>query len=280
MKIVDTFMFHNEYEMLEIRLSILYDHVDRFVIVEADHSHSAVYKGFNLEKNMDRYKKWADKIFYIKAEGSTSSNGMENDEWQRDHMARGWTDLGQDDVILVTDLDEIIRPETIEFIKNTDYGCYLLNMPAFYFKFNYLDTKPDWHYKAWGRAFRGFQDTGRGMRIRDWVPGKESVRLHHAGWHFGWLGNNDFVKHKIRSFAHTEINTPEIVNNVDIAKHIAEGRDHFRPENVTWVAVNFDEYFPKYLLDNKEKYKNFILHDTGKTVQDFWTAEILETAPR
>jgi hypothetical protein len=278
-KVVDTFMFHNEFDILELRLSIMYDHVDRFVIVEGNHTHSGVFKGFQLEEQMDRYAKWADKIQYIKADGGTFAEAWDNEHWQRDQMAQGWTDLGAQDVILVTDCDEIIRPEAIDYIRATNYGCYMLMMPAFYFKLNYLDTKPDWHYKAWGRAYRGYQTKPSHMRFQEWVPGRPTIKLHHAGWHWGWLGDDEFVRTKIKSFAHQEINRPDVLENVNIEQHIAEGRDHFRPENKTWVPVKMDNYFPQHILDNQEKYSKYIIPNGEQSVKDFWTAELLDKEP-
>jgi hypothetical protein len=277
MKIIDTTMFWKEYDILELRLAEHYDHVDQFVIVECNRTYSGMYKGFNLEKHLDRYAKWMDKINYIKVtDCPTHNDPWANEHWQRDHMNLGWKNLGPDDVILISDLDEIVRPETFEFIRNTKYDFYGLYMPAFYFKFNYVDAKPDWHYKVWGRAYRGFQDRGNHMRYMNELPGRANIKLHHAGWHFGWLGDEEFARTKIQSFSHSEINQPHIIKNLNIEKHISEGRDHFRPENVTWHTVKLDNYFPKTILDNKEKYKDFILPDTDKTVQDYWTAGILQ----
>lgn len=278
MKIIDSTIFHNEYDILELRLATMYDHVDRFVIVEADHTHTGIYKGFNLEKQKERYLKYWDKINYIQLNDACRfSDSWKNENWQRDQLSLGWTDINDNDIILVSDCDEIIRPEAIEHIKNTDYGCYRLMMPVFYFKFNYLDTKLNWHYKDWGRAFRGWKSNGQDMRFRTKIPNKETIILHHAGWHFSWIGNEDFIKNKIKSFAHTEINKPHISNNINIEKFIKQGTDHFRPENNTWVPVKLDEYFPKYILENKDQFKEYIIQDTQeKTVLDYWKNKILE----
>jgi len=277
MKIIDSVMFLNEFDILEVRLREMYDHVDKFVIVECDKTHTGIQKEFNLETQLDRFAPWMDKIDYIKVEqDNPSSHAWNNEYWQRDQMARGWTDVEPDDVIMISDVDEIIRPEAIDFIRNTNYDLYGLYMPAFYFKFNYVDTKPDWHYKVWGRAYRNTMIGGSNMRYTNEIPGKQRIELHHAGWHFGWLGDDEFVKHKIQCTPHVEINQPHIVNNIDIEKHIAEGRDHFRPENVTWCAVDLDDYFPKTVLENRDKYSQYILPDTGKKVQDFFTQQILE----
>lgn len=278
MKVIDTIMFCNEYDMLEMRLKIMAEHVDKIVIVECDKTFTGVYKGFNLEKQLDRFAPWMHKIDYIKVSDSPVGNAWVAEEWQRDQFARGWNNVNDNDVILISDCDEIIRPAAIDFIRNTDYNWYGLYMPAFYFKLNYMDTKPDWHYKVWGRAYRGIKVPPHRMRYMgaNEVPGTTSIKLHHAGWHFGWYGNEEFARNKIQSFSHTELNRPEILNNININKHIAEGRDHFRPENVTWTGVNLDSYFPDEILNNKEQYKDFILDDTGKTVQEYWTTQILE----
>ncbi len=279
MKIVDTILFYNEYDILELRLKIMADHVDKIVIVESDKTFTGKYKGFNLEKHWNRYSQWHDKINYIKISNNNHSNdAWANEHWQRDQMIQGWKDLEKDDVILLSDCDEIVRPEALDFIRKTDYEWYGLYMPAFYFKFNYMDTKPDWHYKVWGRAFRNISFAPHKMRYTNDhdLPGRRSVSLHHAGWHFGWLGDEDFARTKLQSFSHTEWNRPDILDNINIDKHISEGRDHVRPENITWVKVDLDNYFPSEITNNKEKYKNFILPDTGKTVQDYWPKNILE----
>jgi hypothetical protein len=275
--IIDNFLFCNEFDILEIRLKTLYNHVDKFVIVEGDHTFTNKFKGYQLETQLDLLNPFWDKIEYIKVGKGPSSHTWTNEHWHRTQFGRAWNNLSEEDIVIISDCDEILRPEAIEFIKNTDYMYYGLYMPAFYFKFNYLDTKPDWHYKVWARAYRSFRtDPGkmRNMQANE-VPGK-SINIHHAGWHFGWIGNEEFAKTKIQSFAHTEVNKPEILDNIDIERHIKEGTDHFRPENQTWTAVDLDAYFPKEIIENKDKYAKYILQDNGKKVRDFWTKNILE----
>jgi hypothetical protein len=279
MRIIDNFLFCNEYDILELRLKIVGDRVDQFNIVECDKTFTGIYKGFNLEKQLDRFAPWMDKINYIKVSDPPTGNPWAVEDWQRDQYARGWHNITDRDVMLISDCDEIIRPEAIDFIKNTNYSFYGMYMPAFYFKFNYLDTNPDWHYKVWARGFRNFKGASPGrlkyLNEHD-IPGYTTIRLHHAGWHFGWLGDDEFVKKKITSFSHTEINRPEVINNVSINKHIAEGRDHFRPENVTWRGVDLDNYFPNEITENKERYAPYILPNTGNSVQHYWPHNILE----
>ena len=66
MKIFDCFMYWDEDTLLDLRLNILNDYVDYFVIVESDVSHSGEKKQFNFEINKSRYNKFIDKIIYYK----------------------------------------------------------------------------------------------------------------------------------------------------------------------------------------------------------------------
>jgi hypothetical protein len=282
MKIYDTVMFLNEYDLLELRLREHYDHVDKFVIVECDRTYSGIYKGFNLEKHLDRYSQWMDKIDYIKVENSpTDSNAWVNEEWQRNQQVRGWKDLTDNDVILISDMDEITRGEALQYIRDTDYSFYGLAMPMFYFKYNYMDVTDNYPWR--GKAYRGFQAAPFSMRFKmDEVPGQNKIELHHAGWHFSYLGNEEFIKNKINSFSHQELNIPSIVDKINVSDMISRGRDYFRPDEV-WEPVILDEYFPKTILNNISKYRDFIAPGGKKTVQEYWPWGILEenlgTAP-
>ena len=154
MKVIDNIAFCYDYDILEIRLSILYDCVDKFVILECDHTYSNLYKGYNFEKHRDRYAKWMDKIEYIKVKGPGFSDAWTNEHWQWEQLKLGWTDVQPEDLVLLCRCaDEIPRPEAIELMKNTDYTFYNLLFPAFFMKLNYMDTNREHahhsHYFAW-----------------------------------------------------------------------------------------------------------------------------------
>jgi hypothetical protein len=283
MKVIDNFIFCDDYDMLEIRLSILYDYVDKFVIVESDHTFSNKYKGYNFEKYKDRYAKWLDKIEYFKVESPKHENFWDNEHWQFEQLRLGIKDVQPDDIVLMCRcVDEIPRPEVIELMKNTDYSFYNLLFPAFFMKFNYVDTNPEGahhsHYFAWGKAFKGNRSQGNLSPIAYFgpIPGDRAVNVHHAGWHFSYLGDENWIKNKIGNFSHSELNVPRVIDNIDIDKHIANGEDCLNRNINSFKAVDFDSYFPKYLVENKEKYKQYILPDTGVSVQSFHGRQILE----
>ena len=277
MKIIDNIIFCYDYDILEIRLSILYDYVDKFVIVESDHTFTNKYKGYNFEKHQERYAKWSDKIEYIKVQSPKYENQWSNEHWQVEQLRLGWNDIQPDDIILMCrSADEIPRPETIELIKNTNYSFYELFFPTFYFKFNYLDTRQ--HYSPWGKAFKGNSSQGNLSPISDLRPldGDKSINVHHAGWHLSYLGDEEWIKNKLKSFSHPEFDIPSVTDNLNIEQHIAKGEDCLNRGMNSFEPVNFDSYFPKYLLKNAEKYKQFILPDSGNSVQNFHGRQILE----
>jgi hypothetical protein len=265
MKIVDTFLFWNEFDILELRLSETYDYIDEFVIVECDYTFTGKYKGYGLETHKDRYAKWWDKVTYIKvSDPPNTGNPWDNERWQRGNFSLGWKDLGKDDVIIVSDVDEIVRPRCLVEIRNTDYDVYVFRMAAFTLRYNYLCLDYPW-VKA--KAFRGYQAHGEDMRNMKNFNDKKVLNMEHSGWHFTWLGNESEITNKIQSFSHFEMNTPKFLNSLNIEKSIQENRNHF---NTRMAKVTIDSYFPKSLIENLEKYSNLILTDTDKTVQDYF----------
>lgn len=133
------------------------------------------------------------------------------------------------------------------------------------------------HYPWTVKGFRGFQAGGEQMRHMKEIPGRSKIDVHHAGWHFSWLGNDETVLDKLRSFSHTEYNVPAVVNNLSIEQSIASGKDHMHRHNERWGAVKFDDYFPKYIVDNADKFQHLIVPGGENTVQHYWPYGILET---
>lgn len=122
MKIFDCFTFFNELEILELRLASLYDVVDRFVIVEADKTHANKPKPFNFYRHMRDYEKYLPKIHYIMDTSVVEYKGvgdwsLENN--QRNNIVQGLQDAAPDDLIMISDVDEIPDPATIRTIRES-----------------------------------------------------------------------------------------------------------------------------------------------------------------
>lgn len=129
MAIYDCFTFFNEIELLELRLHLLNEVVDRFVIVELNKTHRGIDKEFNFEKNKQMFKEYENKILYLKIEDvpipeptrQTSTFGISSskrdwriENFQRNCIACALKDCTPDDFIIISDLDEIPNPSLLK----------------------------------------------------------------------------------------------------------------------------------------------------------------------
>ena len=110
MKLYDCFTFYNELDLLELRLAELYDTVDHFVIVESNQTFTNRPKPFLFEENRERYARWLDKIIHIKVEDMPGSdNPWDNETHQRNSIMRGLADADANDIVFISDVDEVLR---------------------------------------------------------------------------------------------------------------------------------------------------------------------------
>jgi beta-1,4-mannosyl-glycoprotein beta-1,4-N-acetylglucosaminyltransferase len=282
MKVFDCFTFYNEFDLLEIRLEEMWDKVDHFVISEANTTHAGSPKDFLLLDNWERFKPYADKIIHLRIEdmpGVIDNNFWHNEKHQRNCLVRGLTSATENDIVMIGDIDEIIRPSSIEQIRNDQqHSLWGFRAPCFNFKLNYMwiYVQP---YQVYAMAVKvkrlvsSFQslDQARVQHGGQW-PNRpleyddgHDLAIQHGGWHFSSLGDTDHVKNKYRQYAHNE--KQETIEAIDVEKYIAENKTSIGSDHI-FQPVVLDEYFPKTILNNKEKYKKFILEGDFETVFD------------
>lgn len=262
MKIYDCFTFYNEFELLALRLEELYDHVDHFVLVEANRTFQNAEKPFYFTEQMDdpRWKQYSDKIILVQVPNMPEdTDAWGRERWQRDAILHGLVDAGPDDIILIGDADEIPRPETVDYLRTSDRAVWGFRMPLFNFRYNYMLINQDC-YSVWSGAvrrralvspeeFRRMRHVLGGLEYGYQDPTVEVVE--HAGWHFTYLGDEDFARAKIQSFAHTETNRPEIVDQLDIEASIARGAGIIQTDdNYRFAPVAVDDYLPKSVINS------------------------------
>lgn len=265
--IYDCFTFFNELDLLEIRLNILNNYVDYFVLVEATKTFTGKDKPLYYNENKERFKQFENKIIHIVVdEYPESDNPWVFESNQRNAIERGFVNCKDDDIILISDLDEIPRPELINNYKDMpgvklfkEYEChYYLNCIADRNKNWLLGTKM-LTYKEYKHLYDNetpqynehlVEEMNKGVTpsLVRWY--KKTYHINNGGWHFTYLGNIQDIKLKRESFSHTE--------DVEEGKSEINYIEKEVKNHKGYVIVPLDSFFPQYIVDNREKYKQYI----------------------
>ena len=264
-------MYFDEDLVLEIRLNTLNDMVDKFVICEATRDHAGNKK--ELKFNSEKFEKFKNKIEYIIVDDiplkvkSNRKNWHENhvrDQFQRNAIERGLTNCNPRDWIMISDIDEIPDPKKInEFNIKNRYACFL--QKNFQSKINLLNTSENYWpgTKICQKKDLKSPQWLRSIKIKKkpfWkiFSEKQPQLIKDAGWHFSFLKNPESIIEKIKSYSHQEFNTAKFTNIDKIKEKIAKGEDLFE-RNIKYKIINIDNSFPKYIRDNEDKFKNWIV---------------------
>lgn len=277
MKVYDCFPFFNELDVLEIRLKELWDVVDVFVLAESNLSHSGKPKEYIFENNKDRFTQYLSKIRHIKIDDMPETNdSWVREKFQRVCIDRGLYDMASEDIVIISDCDEITRAEIVELIKNdeNDYNKYILNIPQFQYKLNYMKvfnvSKNANIMVTRGRAYTNAQQEREYTFFWNAKP-PETVFVDHGGWHFTYLGDDQHAITKIQNFAHTETDTPDMIRRHNIAWFIENKYGHHGPnDSERFEAVVLDDYFPECVVNNIEQYQGMIISDAVLRATDMY----------
>ncbi|MBY0430568.1 MAG: N-acetylglucosaminyltransferase, partial [Rhodospirillales bacterium] len=141
MRVFDCFSFFNEFDVLEIRLHELQGVVDRFVLVEADRTHAGQPKPLYFHENRQRFAAFLDRIEHVVVRDMPEGDDpWRRERFQRDCITRGLGGAGPDDLVMVSDVDEIPRAAFVSLMCNLSAPLFALRMPVSYFKINYLNV--------------------------------------------------------------------------------------------------------------------------------------------
>ncbi len=255
-KIYDCFLFYNEFELLEVRLNELSDHVDKFVLVESCETFRGKPKPFYFEENKHLFEKYKHKIIHVKlTEPFKTEKLFERERYQRSQMLRGLKNAKPDDIVFISDLDEIIRggkvSEVAEMIISKKAEAAILEQTMYYGFLNRQQAE-GWRgpicttYKVVKRISPALT-----RRLRNLGPKKvkkskltKIVLVPNAGWHFTSMGGVDRAILKIESFSHAELDTPEY-----------KDKKRFLAELRACPIKPIDESFPRYIQENQERFK-------------------------
>ena len=295
MNIYDCFMYFDEDLLLDLRLNTLNKYVKKFIITEATYTHNGKKK--KLKFDITKFKKFRDKITYIVVDepppnilefidGETEHkraeklilNGMIRDYFQRENLKKGLIESQSDDLIMISDLDEIPNLSNLDFSKIKNKIIFF-EQKMFYYKLNLLYKEFKWYgTKAikkknfispqWLRNIKGKKYSKWRLDI---IFSKKKYSnlffVKDGGWHFTCLRTAEELQNKLLNFAHHYEFEQSGLKIDDIRKMIAEKRvlyDHnidqkgFKWSGKSTLEKIEEKLLPGYINLNIEKYKNWL----------------------
>jgi len=292
MKIYDCFMYYDEDTVVDIRLNCLDAYVDKFLIVESKFTHSGRKRGLLFDIN--KFKHFKDKIIYLvvdnepqgietiddKDDESAQSfksieNAIRRENYHRNYIGRGLIDADAEDIIMISDADEIPNLENLDLrkIKNK---LVIFRQKMFYYKLNlYLDSfswcgsktcrkknliSPQWLRNVKDRSYPFWRIDCLFSKIKY----QDIYFVNDGGWHFSNLKNAKAIEKKLKSYLHHREFDIEPLSVEKIDKIMGEKKPIYdlkvdqreskfnKGQKLTTIDLKL---LPNYIQNNIEKYK-------------------------
>ena len=242
-KVWDCFLFCHELDLLEARLGELDSAVYRHVLVEAPVTFQGNPKPLYYAENKERFAPWQDKIVHVVADLPDGT------AWDREHASQeaiwqGLDDLGDDDIFLMSDVDEIPRANVLQLAPG-----HVLPMRNHLLAVNLVDV--GWWPGAIAIIGRppGTMQEFRERRLHSQMPILRNPMdwAVDSGWHFSWLGGPSELQAKSHAFSHGEV--AEVFD--DYAERIYREKIHPASGASYLLEAVIDGSWPKYMQDRK-----------------------------
>ena len=295
MNIYDCFMYFDEDLLLDLRLHTLNKFVKKFVITEATYTHNGNKKKLNFD--IEKFKKFKDKITYIIVDDQPDNimpllknearhkrgeklilNGMARDYYQRENLLKGIKEAEENDLIIISDLDEIPNLNQLNF-NEIDNNIVIFEQKMFYYKLNLFYEEYTWQgTKAvkrknfispqWLRNIKGKKYSK--WRLDTFFSKKKYSNLlfvKNGGWHFTCLRSPEELEKKLLNFAHHYEFEESGLKLDDIKQLIKDKRvmyDHsVDQKGYKWsgksILKNLDSKFlPDHVSSNLGKYSDWL----------------------
>ena len=286
MNVYDCFMYFDEDLLLDLRLNTLNEYVSKFIITEATYTHNGTKK--KLRFDINNFKKFKDKIKYILQIDSNDDlakkgeklilNGYARDNHQRNRLADGIVEAEDNDIILVSDLDEIPNLKNVN-LSNIKNKIIQFKQKMFYYKLNLYFPKLDWFgSKACKKKnlispqwLRNIKSKKYSKFRLDLIFNKKKYNdifyILDGGWHFTCIRTAEELEYKLLNFAHHYDYEKSGLKINDLKKLISEKRvmyDHdvdqtsYRWSGKGKLVKVSDVELPKHIILNKNKYKEWL----------------------
>ena len=267
MAIYDCFQYFNEDHMVDLRMNILDNYVDYFVISESTRTHQGKEKKLNF--NIKNFKKFEKKIIYIIADYKNevdfvNHTGGESkiEKHQRNTISLGIQKAHDNDLIILSDSDEIPDLKKINEIKTrTKFTAFSQMM--FMYKLNLKNfNESNWIGSkiCLKKNFPGPQEL-RDLKFKRypfWRIDKSNLQIINGGWHFSFLQTPRDISNKIKSYSHGEFNIKENFEEEKIKQKIKNNEDIYG-RGFKLKKINIDDSFPEYINKNQKLLKEWII---------------------
>jgi len=247
---IDAFLFNTELDLLEMRLNILDPVMDKFIIVESTVEFSGRPKPLYFGDNKERFAAWKDKIKHVIISDTPDSGQSRRprEYFQHDAILRGLRGCRTNDLVFMSDLDEIPDPEAVKLNK---HGGYHQIYTMYYL--NAVCTTENW-VGTTAMYYSQYQHIGcqKARNDRFYLQ-----RVEQGGWHFAYVMSVEQIHKKLNAFAHAEHDTPQVHGAIE--QKMADLRDLFGAHQKPLQIVDITSgYFPQYIKDNQQKYSSLI----------------------
>lgn len=243
-RVFDAFLFSNELDLLEARLIELQDAVDYHIVVESAVTFQGAVKPLWYEENKERFAPWKDKIVHVSADLGGCTGHWEREHASRDAVRQGLAELGDDDIFMLSDADEIPQADVIQRspgnILMMRHHTLAVNLVEAYVWAGTISVLG----RDYQHAIRRFRDRQTGAD-RPYVKSSSGFPVI-AGGHFSWLGGPDEMRAKAHSFSHVEM--AEVID--ENAERMY--KEKFSPTSECHVIeAVIDASWPKYMQDRR-----------------------------
>ncbi len=266
MAIYDCFQYYNEDHMVDIRLNILNEYVDHFVICESTKTHQGKNKKINFD--IKKFSKFKDKIKFIVADYKEEvkfekHTGGESpiEQHQRNALIEGLKNACSEDLLILSDSDEI--PDLTKLPKIDKKKKYIaFSQKEFMYKLNLQNLdENNWIGSKITKVknLKSMQEL-RNLKFKKypfWRIDKFNQQIIKGGWHFSFLQTPEQILNKIKSFSHGEFNNDNL-NIEEIERKIINNEDIF-DRGTNLKKINLDDSYPKYIIDNQDKFSKWII---------------------
>lgn len=250
--IIDAFLFNNELDLLEMRLEELSPVVDLFILVQADKTFRGNPKPFYFDKEDPRWRPYYHQIRDFRGTWPMGST-WDREIAQRNSLSeiiKSEAYYEPDAICIVSDVDEIPRRNVVSVLpmrtNDLDRFPASLGMDLFYYS---LNVKAG----TWGGAKVCLADdltTAQELRHDPTV-----WTIPDAGWHFSYLGDDDFISNKLRSFSHSELDIAAVHARIPYNRErLLDPFNHGEKLQV----VEIDDTWPEAVKNNPEKWERYV----------------------